>query len=213
MTVTLGDPVADIRKREMQRAHIDISRDLEGDPVVFACFDLRHDEVVASRHAVEAVAAERYRMSSMSADDVVELRELTALADELTGGMPVEMLDGSSDGRDGSLGGEPAAGPTRGEPGAGPARGESDGGSSVTDSAGLPPEELDKVMRTIVLRPARLTLFRAALAQFVESRDEAEWIRDDDRDPLAIVRGMLFPLEQLCHEALRAALSPESRAY
>jgi hypothetical protein len=198
----------------MQRAHIDISRGLEDDAVVFACFDLRHDEVVAATHAVQAVAAERYRMSSMSADDVVELRELTALADELTGGMPVEMLDGSAagDGGDGSLGGEPGAGPL-GETGAGPARGDSDGGSSVTDSAGLPPEELDKVMRTIVLRPARLTLFREAVAEFVESRDEAEWIRDEDREPLAIVRSMLFPLEQLCHEALRAALSPESRAY
>jgi hypothetical protein len=185
----------------MQRAHIDISRDLEGDPVVFACFDLRHDEVIAARHVVQAVATERYRMSSMSADNVVELRELTALADELTGGMPVEMLDGSAagDDRDGSPDAEPGAGPTRGE--------------SVTDSAGLPPEELHQVMRTIVLRPARLTLFREAVAEFIESRDDAEWIRDEDREPLAIVRGMLFPLEQLCHEALRAALSPESRAY
>jgi hypothetical protein len=188
----------------MQRAHIDISRDLEGDPVVFACFDLRQDEVMAARHAVEAVATERYRMSSMSADDVVEMRELAALADELTGGMPVEMLDGSTPDGDDSL---------PGESGAGPARGDAEGGSSVTDSAGLPPEELDRVMRTIVLRPARLTILREALAEFIESRDEAEWIRDEDREPLAIVRSMLFPLEQLCHEALRAALSPESRAY
>lgn len=201
MTVTLGQPVADIC-REMQRAHIDISRDLEGDPVVFACFDLRHDEVVAGRHAVQAVATERYRMSSMSADNVVELRELTALADELTGGMPLAMLDApaAADGRDGSPLGEPDAG-------------DGHGGTSVTDSAGLPPEELDKVKRTVVLRPARLTLFREAVAEFIESRDEAEWIRDEDREPLAVVRGLLFPLEQLCHEALRAALSPESRAY
>jgi hypothetical protein len=198
----------------MQRAHIDISRDLEGDPVVFACFDLRHDEVIAARHVVQAVATERYRMSSMSADNVVELRELTALADELTGGMPVEMLDGSAaDGPDGALGGEPGAGSSRGESGAGPAQGDSRGDTSVTDSAGLPPEELDKVMRTVVLRPARLTILREAVAEFIESRDEAEWIRDEDREPLAIVRVMLFPLEQLCHEALRAALSPESRAY
>ena len=190
----------------MHRAHIDISRDLEGDPVVHACFDLRQDEVVAARHAVQAVATERYRMSSMSADDVVELRELTALADELTGGMPVETLDGSA-------GGEVGDGSLRGEPGAGPARGDADGGSSVTDSAGLPPEELERVMRTIVLRPGRLTVFREAVAQFIESRDEAEWIRDEDREPLAIVRDMLFPFEQLCQEALRAALSPESRTY
>jgi hypothetical protein len=199
----------------MQRAHIDISRNIEGDPVVFACFDLRQDEVLAARHAVQAVATERYRTSSMSADDVLQLRELTALADELTGGMPVETMDGSAAGDrgEGSLGGQPGAGPAHGEPGAGPARGDTDGGSSVTDSAGLSPEELDRVMRTIVLRPARLTIFREAVARFIESRDEAEWIRDEDREPLAILRAMLFPLEQLCHEALRAALSPESRAY
>jgi hypothetical protein len=172
----------------MQRAHIDISRDLDGDPVVFACFDLRQDEVIAARHAVQAVASERYRMSSMSADDVLEMRELTALAEELTGGLPVEIVDG-------------------------PAPADVEGGPSVADSAGLPPEELDSAMRTIVLRPARLTILREALAEFMESRDEAEWIRDEDREPLAIVRGLLFPLEQLCHEALRAALSPESRAY
>jgi hypothetical protein len=190
----------------MQRAHIDISRDLEGDPVVFASFDLSQDEVVAARHAVQAVANERYRMSSMSADDVLELRELTALADELTGGMPVEIADGWVAGDLGDV-------TLREEAGGGPTRGDIDGGSSVTDSAGLPPEELDRVMRTIALRPARLTILREAVAQFIESRDDAEWIRDEDREPLAIVRSMLFPLEQLCHEALRAALSPESRAY
>jgi hypothetical protein len=163
----------------MQHAHIDISRDLEGEPVVFACFDLRQEEVAAAVHGVQAVAAERFRMSSMSADDVLELRELTALADELGDRVPVERADGAPVGDlDGALHGEPGG-----------------------------------VMRTIILRPARLTIFRETVARFVESRDEAEWIRDEDREPLAILRGMLFPLEQLCHEALRAALSPESRAY
>jgi hypothetical protein len=139
----------------MQRAHIDISRDLEGDPVVFACFDLRRDEVVAATHAVQAVAAERYRMSSMSADDVLEMRELTALADEL--------------------------------------------------------DELGEGTGTVVLRPARLSAYRHAVTGFVESRDEAEWVREEDLEALALLRPLLLPLEQLCAEAMRAALSPTPR--
>ena len=42
---------------------------------------------------------------------------------------------------------------------------------------------------------------------FVESRDEAEWIRDEDREPLAVARGLLWPLEDLSAEALQAALT------
>jgi hypothetical protein len=164
----------------MQHAHIDISRDLEGDPVVFACFDLRQAEVAAAAHAVRAVGTERFRTSSMSADEVLQLRELTALADELDGGSPADELDGRS----------PAD--------------ELDGRSL--------PGELDDTLRTIVFRPARLSTFREAVARFVESRDEAEWIRDEDREPLARLRGMLLPLEQLCAEAMRVALSPESHA-
>ena len=48
-------------------------------------------------------------------------------------------------------------------------------------------------MRTVVLRPARLTAYRDAVAHFVESRDAAEWLRDEDREPLALVRGLLDP--------------------
>ena len=138
----------------MERAHIDISEGLDGEQVVFACFDLSEKEVAASAHAIAATAAERFRMSSMSADDVLELRELTSLADEL--------------------------------------------GEAAHRGA----------MRTVVLRPARLSAYRDALARFVETRDDAEWIREEDREPLALVRGMLFPLGQLCAEAMRAALSP-----
>ena len=61
-------------------------------------------------------------------------------------------------------------------------------------------------MRTVVLRPARLTVFRDAVARFIESRDEAEWVREEDREPLARVRALLHPLEDLCGDALRAAL-------
>src|SRR5215207_9469632 len=139
----------------MERQHVDITQDLEGEAVVHAIFDLREEEIAASAHAVTASSSERFRNSEMSADDVVEFRELTALADELR-----ELVGGAG---------------------------------------------------TIVLRPARLTAYRHALDFFVESRDDAEWIRDEDREPLAIVRSLLFPLEQLSAEAMRAALSPAER--
>ena len=139
----------------MLNARIDISYDVEGEPIVLACFDLAAEQVAAAAHAVAAMSAERYRTVSMSVDDVLELRELTALTDELT------------------------------HPG---------------------PE-----MRTLVLRPARLSALRHSVAGFVESRDEAEWIREEDREPLARLRGLIAPLEELSAEALRAALSPAPR--
>ena len=45
----------------------------------------------------------------------------------------------------------------------------------------------------------------------MESRDEADWIREEDREPLAIGRSLLFPLEQLAHEAMQAALAPDAQ--
>ena len=136
----------------MEHVRIDISQDLDGDAVVHALFDLSPDEIAAAAHAVAATTGERFRISEMSGDDVVELRELTALADEL---------------------------------------GELTGGAS-----------------TVVLKPARLSALRDAVIAFVESREQAEWIREEDRQPLALLREMLFPLEQLSAEAMRAALSP-----
>src|SRR4029453_2949801 len=141
----------------MEHARIDISQDLDGDAVVHACFDLSPEELAAAAHAVAATTAERFRISEMSSDDVLELRELTALPDEL---------------------------------------GELRGGAS-----------------TVVLRPARLSALRDAATAFVESRERAEWIREEDRQPLALLREMLFPLEQLSRQAPRAALPPGQRAY
>ena len=138
----------------MLHPRIDISYDLEGEPIVLACFDLGGEEIAAASHAVAAMAAERFRHVEMSVDDVLELRELTALADELADQDP--------------------------QPG----------------------------IRTVVLRPARLSALRDAVAGFIETRDEGEWIREEDREPLAIVRSLLVPLGELCAEALRAALSP-----
>jgi hypothetical protein len=140
----------------MEHARIDISEDLDGQPVVHAVFDLLQDEIAAAAHAVAATASERYRLADVSADDVLAMRELTVLADEL---------------------------------------------GEMTDGAG-----------TVVLRPARLSALRDAVTQFVETRDDAEWIREEDRQPLAILRELLWPLEQLDAEATRAALSPGSRS-
>jgi hypothetical protein len=137
----------------MVNAHIDISRGLDGEPVVLACFDLGEAELSASAHAVAAASAERFRVAELSADDVLELRELTALTDELA------------------------------------------------DLA------LRPGIRTVVLRPARLSAYRTAVAHFIESRDEADWIREEDREPLALVRGLVFALEELAADALRAAIS------
>jgi hypothetical protein len=67
----------------MPRPRIDISQGLDGELVVLACFDLGEEQIAASSHAIAATAAERFRAASMSLDDVLELRELTALADEL----------------------------------------------------------------------------------------------------------------------------------
>jgi hypothetical protein len=65
-------------------------------------------------------------------------------------------------------------------------------------------------MRTVVLVPARLSAYRDSVARFVETRDDAEWIREEDREPLARLRGLLVSLDELCAEALRAALSPRT---
>ena len=141
----------------MLHARIDISEGLDGEPVVLACFDLGDADLAASAHAVAVTARDHFRTASLSVDDVLELRELTTLAEEL---------------RDLAL-----------RPG----------------------------ISTVVLRPARLSAYRDAVAWFVESRDGAEWIGEEDREPLARVRGLLAPLEELCAQALRAALSPAPR--
>jgi len=138
----------------MLNARIDITQGLDGEPVVLACFDLGEEEIGASAHAVQATSSERFRTAAMSVDDVLELRELTALADELR------------------------------------------------DLA------RDTGMRSIVMRPARLSAWRDALAYFVETREDAEWAREDDRRSLAAARSLLWPLEDLCADAMRAALNP-----
>jgi hypothetical protein len=139
---------------DMLRGRIDISRDLDGGAVVLACVDLVEEDVRASAHAVRATVEERFRVPAISADDVLELRELTGLADEL------------------------------GAPG------------------------VEGAVRTLVMGPPRLKVYREAVTAFVDSRDQADWLREEDREPLMRVRELLPGLAQLCEEAIRAAVSP-----
>ena len=138
----------------MEHARIDITKGLDGEAVVLACFDLGEAEIGASAHAVKAIREERFRNADMSVDDVLEMRELTALADEL---------------------------------------------SQHVHETGI---------RTLVMRPSRLNAWRDALTHFVETRDEAEWTREDDREALPVARNLLWPLSDLCADAMRAALCP-----
>jgi hypothetical protein len=177
---------------DMQHGYIDISRGLDGEHLVLACFDLREDELAAAARAVAATAAERYRTPRISADDVLELRELTALKDELEHGTPVVDPDQGTEAPPGT---EPLP-DTELRPG-------------FELEPGMEPEQ---AMRTMVLQPARLLALRDAVAAFVDSRDDADWIGHEDRGPLALLRGMILPLEQLCADAMRAALAPESHA-
>jgi hypothetical protein len=142
----------------MLNARIDTTKNLDGHAVVLACFDLTETEAAAAAHVVSAVRAERYRTAELSTDDVLEMRELTAIADELSHVA---------------------------------ARGAAS---------------------SLVLPPARLTALRHAMEAFVNDRDEAEWLREEDREPLALARSLLWPLADLCEDALRAALAAADTA-
>jgi hypothetical protein len=67
----------------MMNARVETSRAPDGTPVVCARFDLTEAEVSAASHAVNAARTEEFRDQELSADDVLAMRELTALADEL----------------------------------------------------------------------------------------------------------------------------------
>jgi hypothetical protein len=67
----------------MMNARVETSRAPDGTPVVCARFDLTEAEVSAACHAVNAARTEQFRDQELSADDVLAMREVTALADEL----------------------------------------------------------------------------------------------------------------------------------
>jgi hypothetical protein len=59
--------------------------DADGHPVCNVSFDLSAEHVASAAYAVEAVRLERHRHEALSTDDVLALRELTGLSDQLHG--------------------------------------------------------------------------------------------------------------------------------
>ncbi|QEC46200.1 hypothetical protein FSW04_00520 [Baekduia soli] len=69
----------------MVNAELHTLHDTDGVPVCNVSFDLSAVQVSAAAHAVEAVRLERHRGQTLSTDDVLALREITGLSDELHG--------------------------------------------------------------------------------------------------------------------------------
>jgi len=63
--------------------HVEVRSDADGHPAVEVTFDLTASQVAASAHAVRVVREARHRTQEMSADDVLTMREMTSLVDEL----------------------------------------------------------------------------------------------------------------------------------
>jgi hypothetical protein len=59
--------------------------DADGLPVCNVSFDLSADQIASAAFVVEAVRLERHRHETLSTDDVLALRQLTGLSDELHG--------------------------------------------------------------------------------------------------------------------------------
>ncbi|MEA2310150.1 MAG: hypothetical protein QOE28_118 [Solirubrobacteraceae bacterium] len=142
----------------MVNARVETTTALDGSPLVQAIFDLSETEVAGAAHAVNASRTEQFRDEELSADAVLAMRELTALADELT-----------------SLGAH---------------------GSACT----------------LALRPARLVALRDTLDAFAAAREEAGFMREDDRPAYAIAVALAGPLADLGEQALRAALDAAAHA-
>ena len=65
--------------------HVHLRPTLDGSRVVDVTLDLAAERLDAGAHAVRRVIADRYRPATLeSADDILALRDLTSLADELT---------------------------------------------------------------------------------------------------------------------------------
>jgi hypothetical protein len=67
----------------MHNARIETVAGQDGSRTVVAMFDLSETEISACAHAVGAARTEQFRNEALSADDVLAMREVTALADEL----------------------------------------------------------------------------------------------------------------------------------
>jgi hypothetical protein len=71
-------------------SHVDVRTDDDGAPIVSVTFDLTAVQVGAVLHALRTVRDARHRTQEMSADDVVAMRDLTSLVDELSAFGPLE---------------------------------------------------------------------------------------------------------------------------
>ncbi|MCW3004444.1 MAG: hypothetical protein JWQ20_3742 [Conexibacter sp.] len=67
----------------MVNEEIHTLHDADGTPVCNVSFDLSAAQLAAAARAVEAIRLERHRHQELSTDDVLALRELTGLSDEL----------------------------------------------------------------------------------------------------------------------------------
>ena len=68
----------------VHNARIETLTNPDGTTGVVAMFDLSETEVAACAHAVGVARTEQFRHEELSADDVLAMRELTGLADELS---------------------------------------------------------------------------------------------------------------------------------
>src|SRR4029079_6231466 len=68
----------------MHNARVDTTSGPDGTKLVVARFDLGEEESAAVARAVDVSRTEQFRNEELSTDDVVAMRELTALADQLT---------------------------------------------------------------------------------------------------------------------------------
>ncbi|MGH2968948.1 MAG: hypothetical protein ACRDK0_07775, partial [Solirubrobacteraceae bacterium] len=120
----------------MVNARVETTAAVDGTRLVQAGFDLSETEVAAVAHAVNASRTEQFRHEDLSADAVLAMRELTALADQLT-----------------ALAGH---------------------GSACT----------------LTVSPARLAALRDTLDAFVAHRDEAGFVREEDREAYAVAHAL-----------------------
>jgi hypothetical protein len=67
----------------MVNAELRTLHNVDGTPVCNVSFDLSAAQLTAAAHAIDAMRVHRHRGQEMATDDVLALRELTALADEL----------------------------------------------------------------------------------------------------------------------------------
>ena len=63
--------------------HVELRTDPDGHPSVEVTFDLTAPQAGAAAHAIRVVRDARYRTAELSTDDVLAMREMTTLADEL----------------------------------------------------------------------------------------------------------------------------------